>query len=171
MVQEEYQDTWGDNDLADPELLPDKSRVLGEILDVDTSQTQPGNYRKFANPLKDGRTEVPIITVKCKARMFADGQTFEGANFSTNFTEDFWVGGPDVVGRNSLARLCAAVLGCKKEDFAGQTLTGVAKQIIGGKLSWDVNRRTYTKRDGTPGENQQMNKVKAATSEEMALMS
>lgn len=163
-----FQDTFGDGDLADPSMLPENTKFLGEITKVDVSGATPGNFRKFNN-LKDGRTEVPVIDLTLRAKKLADGSPIVG-NFNTLMNLNFWVGSTDVIGRSSLARLAASVLGCRKEGFAGQTLTGVAEQLLGGKVSFEVKVRDYVNRDGEDAKVQGPTKVKAATEQEMALL-
>ena len=169
MVDEVFVDTFGDNDLADPQLLPTGTKFLGEITAADTKGATPGNYRQFSKPLKDGRTEVPIIGLQIRARKFADGRAIEG-NFQTLLNSDFWLGSTDVIGRSSYARLCAGVLGVKKEELSGSSLTSLAKDIVGGKVSFDVTHREYTTQDGTQAKVQGMSKLKAASADEMAVM-
>jgi hypothetical protein len=169
MVDETFVDTFGDQDLADQALLPAGKKVIGEITAVSTKDAMPGSFRKFEKPLKDGRMEVPIISVQIRARKFADGQPIEG-NVNTFFGSDFWVGASDVIGRNSYARLGAAVLGLKKEELAGKSLITLAQEIVGGKVAFDVIHRTYTAKDGTEVTQQSPAKLKAATAEEAALL-
>lgn len=169
MVDETFVDTFGDNDLADQALLPVGKKVIGEITAVVTKDAMPGSFRKFEKPLKDGRTEVPIIGVQIRARKFADGQLIEG-NVNTFFGVDFWLGQGDVIGRNSYARFGAGILGMKKEELSGKSLISLANEIVGGKVSFEVKHRSYVGNDGTEVTQQSPAKLKAATAEEAALL-
>jgi len=169
MVDETFIDTFGDQDLADQALLPVGRKMIGEVTAVSTKDAMPGSFRKFEKPLKDGRMEVPIISMQIRARKFADGQPIEG-NVNTFFTSDFWVGATDVIGRNSYARLGAAILGMKKEELAGKSLIQLASDVVGGKVTFEVIHRKYTAKDGTEVTQQGPAKLKAASAEEAALL-
>jgi hypothetical protein len=103
MVDEGFVDTFGDNDLADPELLPVGRKYIGEVMAVVTKDAMPGSYRRFEKPLKDGRVEVPVISVQIRARKFADGQPLVG-NLNTFVGTDFWVGDVDDTQPGSIIR-------------------------------------------------------------------
>lgn len=169
MVDEGFVDTFGDNDLADPELLPVGRKYIGEVMAVVTKDAMPGSYRRFEKPLKDGRVEVPVISVQIRARKFADGQPLVG-NLNTFVGTDFWVGDVDVIGRASYARFGAGILGMKREELRGKGLLALAEEIVGGKVTFEITHREYTGRDGTLQKQQSPAKLKAATAEEAALL-
>lgn len=161
---ENFNDTWDDKDLADPALLATGKRFLGEITNAEY------NVREFSKPMKDGRTAIPMVTLTVKARKGADGSDFTGQNVQLTTSTDFWFGKEDVIGRQSLARLAALVLGVEKSEFFGKPISETLTQLVGGKVSFEVNHREYTGSDGGQRKIQSATKLKAATAEEMTLM-
>ena len=160
---------WNPADLTDPELLPTGKRYLGDIVGVDTKEAVVGAFRQFNKPLKDGRTEVPIVSFTIKARKAVDGSTLAGQNLMTTLTQDFWIGSADFGWRQALSRLVASLLGKERKGMTGNIITD-AEACAGGKVSFEVNHREYVGNDGQMRKQQQPAKLKAASSEEMALL-
>jgi hypothetical protein len=170
-MSEEFVDQFSDGDLADPENFPEGAEVLGEITVVDVSETEPGAYRKFEKPLRDGRMEVPIIGLTIKAKRFKDGRDFGDANYYTTFTSEYWMGKSDTTSRHMLANLVCGILGIDKAEMASRSVKEAAQSCVGGKVSFAVGYRKYTsKQSGLEITIQQPTKLKAATAEEVALL-
>lgn len=159
-------EVFSDGDLADPENLPEKTRFLGQVTDVDMSNAKPGNYRKFNNPLKDGRTEVPMISLKLRAVMNADGTPFSAdRNYMAQTSCEFWVGPQDTIGRHSLAGLVEKCRGYSKEEMKGKSLGSAVAELKGAYVTFEV-----VWQEGDQATFQKARKLKAATNEEIALI-
>ena len=169
MVEEQFEDQFSDGDLADPKNFPDGVALLGEISGASVEETEPRKWRKFEKPLKDGRTEVPVITLTIRAKKFAGGGEIDPIYFS-NFTSDFWMGKGDTVSRHMLANLVGALLGLTTEEKGQMSIREMVKSTLGAKVSFVNKLRSYVGRDGMERTQQQPTKLKAATAEEVALL-
>jgi hypothetical protein len=161
-------DYFGDGDLAAPENLPEKQRFVGKITGVVTEESEIGHYKKFeAGKLKDGRTEVPVISVKVRAFGYADGRQFpEEANFVQSTSQDFWVGKEDKAGRHSLANLIRKITALADEELKAMRMQDGAKQLNGAAISFEVRHRAG--RDGAVF--QGAVSIKPATPEEAVML-
>lgn len=128
----------------------------------------PGNFRKLNKALKDGRTEVPQITVNVRALRFASGDEFpEEANYLSQGKLDFWVSKQDKIGRNSLANLVRNVTAMADEEVKVTPIRELATKLDKAYVTFEVKHRAGQK-EGQKF--QDFVKVKAATSDEVALV-
>lgn len=166
MVYDEMVDHFSDGDLAQPENLKAGEKYVGKVTDVDTSASEVGNYKTFENPMKDGRTSIPIIAVKLRALRLANGQDFPPEqNIMKNVASEFWVGPEDHIGRNMLASLVMKTTGMEKDQLKSMRMQDAARQLIGAVVVFEVNIRSGK----SGGEFQRAIKLQPATSEEKAL--
>jgi len=155
-------DQWEDADLADPENLPTEKRVIGEVTGVEIREA------RFDRALKDGRTVVPVITLTITSRAFANGERFDDRNYMRSIDADFWVGKPDTIGRNSLARLVKQVAGITEEEAKALGLRRSALMLKGALVSFDVEHQESKKVKGLMF--QRATRIKPATDQERALL-
>jgi len=166
-VDEQVIDYFGDGDLASPANLPEGKRFVGKITDVVTEESETGKYRTFERPLRDGRTSVPIITLKVRAFLLADGQPFsESENIVQSTSSDYWVGREDRVGRNALASLVKRVAGFGDDELKSMRMQDAARQLKGAAITFEVKHREG-KQGGTF---QSATKIRPASDEEKALL-
>jgi hypothetical protein len=165
-MSDEVKDYFNDADLATPENLPENVRILGEVTEVDVSGLDAGNWRQFKNPLKDGRTSVPMLTLVIQAKKFSNGQEFdEEKKYYLQGKVDFWMGEVDKGWRAQLARLCMEVLGIGKDEARQTSIREMAKALKGAVVSFTVKWQ--------PGETatfQRFMNLKAANEDERALL-
>ena len=169
---DENLDYFDDADLAAPQPLPTGTRYIGVVASVDTSQAEPGKFRKIEGKLLaafqkrgDTRTSAPQITVNFTAIGLAgQAKGFPDGNWSKNAKQDYFVGKEDRVGRNSLARLIRDTTGKSDEEMKQLPLIGTAKTLEKAYVTFEV---THTQ--GNQGAVfQNPVKIKAATSDEVA---
>jgi hypothetical protein len=165
MTYEETIDHFGDGDLAIPANMAPGKRYIGKVTEVDTSASEVGNFKTFEKALKDGRTSIPIITVKLRAVKGVDGSDFDpDANVMQGTSMDFWIGKEDKIGRHSLANLVRKCTGIDDEALKSMRVQDAARQLIGAFVTFEVQIREWN-----GGEFQRAVKVKAASDEEKAL--
>ncbi len=165
-----FVDSFSEQDVADPELLPENTKYVGQITRVNIEKAKPGNFQKFPKGLKDGRTEVPIIRVSVNTKVTEGGDKLSGQNVNRFADLDFWVGAPDVSGKAQLRKLIMAFLDLKKEELIGQSMTGLAEKLVGGWLKYEVKHTSYTDKDGNVRNNQKIIKYKVASADDMGLV-
>lgn len=160
-------DYFGDGDLAAPANLPEGKRFIGKVMDVVTEESETGKYRTFDRPLRDGRTAVPIITLKVRAFLQGDGQPFsETENIVQSTSSDYWVGREDRVGRNALASLVKKVAGFGDDELKSMRMQDAARQLKGAVITFEVKHRQGSQ----GGTFQSATKIRPASEEEKALL-
>lgn len=165
MTYDEPIDHFGDGDLAVPANMQPGKRYIGKVTEVDTSASEVGNFKTFEKALKDGRTAVPIISVKLRAVKGTDGSEFDpDANVMQGTSIDFWIGKEDKIGRHSLASVIRKCAGIDDEALKAMRIQDAARQLIGAYVTFEV-----TIREWNGGEFQRAVKVKAASDEEKAV--
>jgi hypothetical protein len=163
----EDMDYFSDGDMAAPENMPEGKRFVGKVTGVETKESEVGTYRKFNDPLRDGRTEVPIITLKVRALKFADGGEFsEDGNLVQSTESDYWVGKEDRVGRHSLASLIQRVTALDGDQLKSMRMQDAARQLQGAVITFEVKHR-QGKQGGTF---QSAVKIRPASADELALV-
>lgn len=161
-------DYFGDGDLADAENLPEGPRYIGYVSKVDTSQTEPGKYRKLNKPLKDGRDEVPQVDVDITALGKAgEGKLDSDSNYYRTSSQNFWIGKEDRIGRHSLARLIRDAAGIDEDTLKTMPIRESAHKLEKVYVTFEVKHRKFETKSGGEGVAQDFRKIKPATTAEI----
>lgn len=175
---EQNPDYFSDGDFADAENLPEGPRYIGYVSKVDTSQTEPGKYRKLdpdtirksANLRKAlaGRDEVPQVDVDITALgRVGQGRFDPDTNYYRTSSQSFWIGKEDRIGRHSLARLIRDAAGVDEEMLKTTPIREAATKLEKVYLTFEVKYRKFETRSGGEGVAQDFKKIKPATLEEI----
>ena len=167
-IVEQNPDFFSDGDLADAENLPEGPRYIGYVSKVDTSQAEPGKYRKLNKPLKDGRDEVPQVDVDITALgRVGHGRFDPDTNYYRTSSQNFWIGKEDRIGRHSLARLIRDAAGIDEETLKTTPIREAATKLEKVYLTFEVKHRKFETKSGGEGVAQDFKKIKPATLEEI----